>query len=59
MKIVLELIKNGIKVIDLSGDYRFDNIDVYEKWYGYKHSHQLNAVYGLPEINREHIKNAN
>jgi N-acetyl-gamma-glutamyl-phosphate reductase len=58
MKIVPELIKNGIKVIDLSGDYRFDNIDIYEKLYGYKHSHPLNAVYGLPEINREHIKNA-
>ncbi|MDD3985867.1 MAG: N-acetyl-gamma-glutamyl-phosphate reductase, partial [Methanobacterium sp.] len=58
MKIVPELIKNGIKVIDLSGDYRFDNIDIYERWYGYKHSHPLNAVYGLPEINRDLIKNA-
>jgi N-acetyl-gamma-glutamyl-phosphate reductase len=58
MKIVPELVENGMKVIDLSGDYRFDNIGTYEKWYGYKHSHPLNAVYGLPEINRELIKDA-
>jgi len=58
MKIVPELLKNNMKVVDLSGDYRFDNIKTYEKWYGYEHSQPLKAVYGLPEINRELIKDA-
>ena len=32
------LIDKGLKVIDLSGDFRYDDIEVYEKWYGQKHS---------------------
>ena len=36
IKIVPKLIENDVKVIDLSGDYRFNNLEVYEKWYGYK-----------------------
>ena len=47
------------KVIDLSADYRIQNVDVYEQWYGIRHgSPQLvpEAVYGLCEINREQIK---
>jgi len=59
MKIVPELVDRGLKVVDLSGDYRFDDITLYEKWYGLKHTHPLDAVYGLPEINREKIKGAN
>ena len=58
MKIVPELVQNEMKVVDLSGDYRFDNLATYEKWYGYEHTHPLKAVYGLPEINRELIKDA-
>lgn len=58
MNIVPELVDNGIKVVDLSGDYRFDDLDVYEKWYGLKQNHPLDAVYGLPEIYREKIKKA-
>lgn len=59
LKIVPELIENDLRVIDLSGDYRFDNLEVYEKWYGYGHDKVLNAVYGLPELYRENIKKAN
>ncbi len=59
MKIVPEIIEKGIKVVDLSGDYRFDNIDIYEKWYSLKHEKPLDAVYGLPEMYREEIKKAN
>jgi N-acetyl-gamma-glutamyl-phosphate reductase len=59
MKIVPELIDRGLKVVDLSGDYRFDDISLYEKWYGIKHSNPQKAVYGLPEINREKIKSSN
>ncbi|MGF7119148.1 N-acetyl-gamma-glutamyl-phosphate reductase [Methanobacterium oryzae] len=58
MNIVPELIERDIKVIDLSGDYRFDDFDVYEKWYNLKHSAPLDAVYGLPEVYRNQIKDA-
>ncbi len=56
-----QLLKRGVKVIDLSGDYRLKNSKVYEKWYAHAHTDVLNlkkAVYGLPEINREKIKKA-
>lgn len=58
MNIVPPLVEKGIKVIDLSGDYRFDDVSVYEKWYGLKHDHPLDAVYGLPEMYRAEIKKA-
>jgi N-acetyl-gamma-glutamyl-phosphate reductase len=58
MKIVPDLLDVGIKVIDLSGDYRYDNINVYEKWYGLKHTGELDAVFGLPELYRDRIKKA-
>lgn len=59
MDIVPDLIERGIKVVDLSGDYRFDDISVYEKWYGLDHSAPLDAVYGLPEVYRAEIKKSN
>jgi len=61
MEIVPKLLKAGKKVIDLSADYRFKNIKVYEKFYNTKHKDKINlsqAVYGLPEIYRAKIKNA-
>ena len=60
MKIAAQFIDKEIKVIDLSADFRFQDIRIYENWYC-EHSHkQLNqkAVYGLPEIYRENIKNS-
>lgn len=59
MKIVPTLLEAGSKVIDLSGDYRFKDTDIYEKWYGIKHDSDLKGVYGLPEIHKEEIKKAN
>lgn len=59
MNIVPEILESGAKVIDLSGDYRYDNIETYEKWYNLKHTHPLDAVYGLPELYRQEIKKAN
>jgi Acetylglutamate semialdehyde dehydrogenase len=59
MSIVPQLVEKGIKVVDLSGDYRFDDIGTYEKWYNLKHEKPLDAVYGLPEMYREEIKKAN
>lgn len=61
LKLVPEFLDKGIKVIDLSADYRFDSADIYEKWYGLKHSQpQLlkEKVYGLPELYRDKIKKA-
>ena len=55
------LLAAGTKVIDLAADFRIKDVAVWEKWYGMKHAcpHLLaDAVYGLPEINREQIKQA-
>lgn len=49
------------KVIDLSADYRIKDVSTYEKWYKIEHKtpeYIKEAVYGLPEINREAIKKA-
>lgn len=52
--------KGGVKVIDLSADFRYTNIDKYEQIYKVKHpARELKGVYGLPELFREQIKGAN
>ena len=59
--VIPSLLEKGLKVIDLSGDYRYDDAAVYEKWYGEKHSSPellKESVYGLPELHRDKIKNA-
>lgn len=59
--LVGDLIDAGVRVIDLSADYRFDDISVYEKVYGVTHPRpELNsiAVYGLCEENRDKICSA-
>jgi len=61
MEVVEKISGLGTKVIDLGADYRFDDIDVYEKWYKVEHkTPQLakEAVYGLPELNRENIRSS-
>ncbi|MBF0384774.1 MAG: N-acetyl-gamma-glutamyl-phosphate reductase [Candidatus Omnitrophica bacterium] len=61
MEITPELLKQGKKVIDISGDYRLPTASVYKKWYGADHKDTSNlkkAVYGLPELYREKIKKA-
>ena len=55
------LLDKGIKVIDLSADFRIRDIALWEKWYNQPHACPelvSEAVYGLPEVNREAIKNA-
>ena len=55
------LLSGGVKVIDLAADFRIKDIAVWEKWYGMTHAcpELVNeAVYGLPEANREAIKGA-
>lgn len=49
------------KVIDLSADFRIKDVATYEKWYGFEHKAKQfigEAVYGLPEVNREKVKKA-
>lgn len=56
-----ENILSKAKVIDLSADYRIKDVAVYEEWYKIPHATPQfieEAVYGLPEINREQIKQA-
>ena len=51
----------GKKVIDLGADLRFRDTSVYEDWYHVKHENpslSMKAVYGLPEIYRDKIKDA-
>jgi len=61
MQYVPKYLDMGIKVVDLSADYRFSEKSTYERWYKVKHtdpSGLKTAIYGLPEIFREKIKNA-
>jgi N-acetyl-gamma-glutamyl-phosphate reductase len=61
MEYVPALLKAGKKVIDLSADYRLKDTKIYEKFYNARHKDKPNlseAVYGLPEIYRLKIKNA-
>ena len=61
MQQVPELLSKGVKVVDLSADYRIKDVSVWENWYGMTHaSPELidQAVYGLPEIHRSEIAGA-
>lgn len=55
------LLDKGVRVIDLAADFRIKEVATWEKWYGMTHACPdlvAEAVYGLPEINREKIKHA-
>lgn len=55
------LLDAGVRVIDLAADFRIKDIAVWEKWYGMSHAAPdlvAEAVYGLPELNREKIRSA-
>lgn len=59
--LVNEEVLSKVKIIDLSADFRIKDVETYEKWYKIKHPTPEfieEAVYGLPELNREDIKNA-
>lgn len=56
-----QLIEKGCKVLDLSADYRFENLETYKTWYKTERTDQDTnaiAVYGLPELYREEISQA-
>lgn len=55
------LLGSGIKVIDLSADFRIKDVAEWEKWYGMTHAAPelvSEAIYGLPEVNRDKIRDA-
>lgn len=55
------LMSAGVRLIDLAADFRLKDPEVYQQWYGIDHACPellANSVYGLPEINREQIKEA-
>ena len=61
MKQVPSLLDAGVRIIDLAADFRIKDIALWEKWYGMPHACPelvAEAVYGLPEINRDKIKTA-
>jgi N-acetyl-gamma-glutamyl-phosphate reductase len=58
MAVVPDLRRLGVRVIDLSADYRLTDAQVYADWYGHAHTDAeglKSAVYGLPELFREQI----
>lgn len=61
MNTAAELLDKGVRVIDLSADFRIKNVELWEQWYKTKHTSPdlvEKAVYGLPEVNRDAIKDA-
>ncbi len=57
-QIAPELLAKGCKVLDLSADYRFTDLDTYTTWYGGDRNDRevaSTAVYGLPELYRDRI----
>jgi N-acetyl-gamma-glutamyl-phosphate reductase len=60
-EVILPLLKQGIKVIDASADFRLKNAGEYPKWYGFTHpSPELltEAIFGLPELHGSEIASA-
>jgi len=55
------LLEAGARVIDIAADFRIRDVALWEKWYAMKHAAPelvAEAVYGLPEMNRERIRGA-
>ena len=61
MQMAPGLLEAGARVIDLAADFRLKDTALWEKWYGMPHACPdvlAQAVYGLPELNREQIRGA-
>ncbi len=61
MSMARELLEAGVRLIDLAADFRIKDVAEWEKWYGMSHACPdlvAEAVYGLPEVNRDKIKSA-
>jgi N-acetyl-gamma-glutamyl-phosphate reductase len=61
MTMAEKLLEKGIKVIDLSADFRLKDVKVWAQWYGMTHACPdllKTSIYGLPEVKREALKTA-
>ncbi|MDR2461100.1 MAG: N-acetyl-gamma-glutamyl-phosphate reductase [Deltaproteobacteria bacterium] len=61
MALAPRVLNLGSKVIDLTGDFRLKEKELYPKWYKFEHEcpeYLSQAIYGLPELHRDKIKNA-
>ena len=61
MQHAAELVAANTKVVDLAADFRLQDLAQFEKWYGMQHTCPeilKDSVYGLSELNREQIKQA-
>jgi len=61
MKMAPVLLEAGVKIIDLAADFRLKDPALWEQWYGMPHACEdllAEAVYGLPELNRDQIRAA-
>src|SRR5665647_1785930 len=58
MGMIPAFLAQGCKVVDLSADFRFRDISLYEQWYQGHTAPELNAeaVYGLPELHRDEVR---
>ena len=57
----IPLLQQGVKVVDISADFRLKQADVYSQWYGVEHpdpTYLEEAVYGLTELNRDAVADA-
>jgi len=61
MSLAPQLVASGVRVVDLSADFRLRDVETFSRWYGLPHSCPdllEESVYGLPEVNREQIRTA-
>ncbi|WP_284692228.1 N-acetyl-gamma-glutamyl-phosphate reductase [Desulfobaculum bizertense] len=61
MDMAAALVAKGVKVVDLSADFRINSAETYAQWYGLEHRHPEllpDAVFGLPEFNAKDIAGA-
>ncbi|HIE17791.1 MAG TPA: N-acetyl-gamma-glutamyl-phosphate reductase [Dehalococcoidia bacterium] len=61
-EVILPLVRQGIKVVDISADFRLKDASMYTEWYGFTHPAPdllQQAVYGLSELHRSQIATAN
>ena len=58
---VIQALPDHLKIVDLSADFRLEDLDAYAEWYGHPHRApelQTQAVYGLTEVHRDAIRTA-
>jgi N-acetyl-gamma-glutamyl-phosphate/LysW-gamma-L-alpha-aminoadipyl-6-phosphate reductase len=61
LNIVPDFLQRGLKVVDMTADFRLKDPKAYEEYYGFEHKHPellQKSVYGLPELHRADIRNS-